>query len=208
MTGRLNVVLATRNAGKAREFGRLLVDAFEVEPLPDGIEMPDETGSTFRDNARLKAQAAFEALEQRRAVLADDSGLEVTALDGRPGVQSARYAGEAATDDENVAKLLRELEDAVDRSARFVCSLCLLLPASAPTDQPVMLEVRGDSPGLIEEAPRGEDGFGYDPVFRPLAWTETLAEAAPLRKDEVSHRGAAARSLLELVRELQAAVRG
>ena len=208
MTHRLTVVLATRNAGKAREFGRLLDEAFEVEPLPDEMEMPEETGSTFRENARLKAEAAFEALEKQRAVLADDSGLEVGALDGRPGVQSARYAGDTATDEANVAKLLDELQGVVDRSARFVCSLCLLLPANAPTDEAVMLEVRGESAGVIEEAPRGDDGFGYDPVFRPLGWAETLAEAAPARKDEVSHRGAAARSLLGLLRESQAVPRG
>ncbi len=208
MTDRLTVVLATRNAGKAREFGRLLAEAFEVEPLPDEIEMPEETGSTFRENALLKAQAAFGALEGERAVLADDSGLEVSALDDRPGVQSARYAGESATDEANVAKLLEALQGVVDRSARFVCALCLLLPADASTGEPVVLEVRGESAGVIEQSPRGDDGFGYDPVFRPLGWTETLAEAAPASKDGVSHRGAAARSLLGLVRESQAVLRG
>ncbi len=203
MTQRLSVVLATRNAGKAREFGRLLAGVCAVQRLPEDIAMPEETGTTFRDNALLKARAAFEALGGGRAVLADDSGLEVRALEGRPGVHSARFAGESATDDENVRKLLGELEGAADRSATFVCSLCLLLPANSPLEPPVMLEVRGESAGVIEQAPRGEDGFGYDPVFRPLAWEATLAEAAPDSKDAVSHRGAAARALVALLEDAE-----
>jgi XTP/dITP diphosphohydrolase len=200
VTAGLSVVLATRNAGKAREFGRLLAGAFTVEPLSEDVDMAEEAGRTFRDNALLKAQAVFEALEGRCAVLADDSGLEVKALGGRPGVHSARYAGESATDDENVTRLLEEMNGVVDRGARFVCSLCLMLPALTPTDGSVVLEVRGESEGVIEQRPRGDDGFGYDPVFRPMGWKETLAEASPARKDAVSHRGAAARALLELVR--------
>ena len=186
-----SVVLATGNAGKVREFNRLLAGAFEVRPLPAGVALPAETGDTFVANARLKAQSAFDALGGDQAVLADDSGLEVAALGGRPGIFSARFAGEGASDADNVAKLLRELSAASDRSARFVCALCLILPPSR------MTEVEGVTKGSITLAPRGEDGFGYDPVFQPEGWEATLAEASPEDKDRVSHRGAAARALLD-----------
>ena len=184
------VVLATGNAGKAREFGRLFGGAFEVRVMPASVGLPEETGETFAANARLKAEAVFRALGGDVAVLADDSGLEVGALGGRPGVLSARYAGERAGDADNVAKLLAELAGGADRRARFVCSLCLLLPRGR------RVEVEGFSLGTITRAPRGEDGFGYDPVFQPGGWQLTLAEASPEDKDRVSHRGAAARELL------------
>jgi len=183
------IVLATGNAGKAREFGRLLDGGRLVQPLPAGITLPEETGQTFAANALLKAEWVFAALGGRIAVLADDSGLEVSALGGRPGVLSARFAGPAATDQENVARLLDELVGCDDRAARFVCCLCLTLPGDR-------IQVEGVTEGVITSAPRGEDGFGYDPVFQPLGWELTLAEAAPVDKDGVSHRGAAARALL------------
>jgi XTP/dITP diphosphohydrolase len=183
------IVLATGNAGKAREFGRLLAGGRSVEPLPAGITLPEETGQTFAANALLKAEWVFAALGGRIAVLADDSGLEVSALGGRPGVLSARFAGPAATDQEKVARLLDELGGCDDRAARFVCCLCLLRPGDR-------IQVEGVTEGVITSAPRGEDGFGYDPVFQPLGWEVTLAEAAPEDKDRVSHRGAAARTLL------------
>ena len=208
MTRLSNVVLATRNVGKAREFERLLEGALQVEPLAAEIEMPEETGTTFAENARLKAEAVFTALGGERAVLADDSGLDVRALGGRPGVLSARYAGPAAVDEDNVAKLLADLHDSSDRAARFVCALCLLLPplesgtcAEEGVVGPLMIEVTGEFTGRIEEAPRGGRGFGYDPVFRPTGWNETLAEAAPESKDAVSHRGAAARALRQALEE-------
>ena len=201
---RPTIILATRNSGKAREFGRLLGGAFEVEPLPPEIDMPEETGTTFAENAHLKAATIFARLGECAAVLADDSGLEVTALQDRPGVWSARYAGEGATDEENVAKLLGELQGSLDRSARFVCSLCLILPGgwrvSTPCGErvgPLTIEVSGLAEGVIEVDPRGNEGFGYDPVFRPVGWSETLGEAGTDCKDLVSHRGAAARALLE-----------
>lgn len=200
MSRRLDVVLATRNAGKVREFERLLGEGFGVRPLPDDMEMPEETGATFSENALLKARTVFVALDGRTAVLADDSGLEVDSLGGAPGVESARYAGGSTTDEENVAKLLRELGDSADRGARFVCSLCLVVPGTVVGDETV-LEARGEMTGVIEAAPRGAGGFGYDPVFRPTGWTETLAEVTPEKKNEVSHRGAAARSLALVVRE-------
>jgi non-canonical purine NTP pyrophosphatase (RdgB/HAM1 family) len=184
-------VLATGNAGKVREFNRLLAGAFEVRPLPAGVGLPPETGDTFATNARLKAQSVFDALGRHQAVLADDSGLEVAALGGRPGIFSARFAGEEASDADNVAKLLQELSTAPDRGARFVCALCLIVPPSG------MVEVEGMSKGSITLSPRGEDGFGYDPVFQPEGWALTLAEASPEDKDSVSHRGAAARALVD-----------
>lgn len=178
-----------------------------MEALPPDVEMPKESGKTFAENARLKAEGVFEALGGQFAALADDSGLEVAALDGKPGVQSARYAGEGATDGDNVSKLLAEMAAAEDRSARFVCSLCLVLPfadAGAPEcgdyGDRVIIEASATVKGVIEQAPRGTRGFGYDPVFRPEEWTETLGEASIDQKDLVSHRGAAARALLQRMR--------
>jgi len=208
-------VLATGNAGKVREFNRLLAGAFELRPLPAGVGLPPETGDTFAANARLKAESVFHALGGEQAVLADDSGLEVAALGGRPGIFSARFAGEGATDADNVAKLLRELSTASERSARFVCALCLIAPArsggadASPGGEAEgagggaaatpwrLTEVEGVTNGSITLAPRGDDGFGYDPVFQPEGWDLTLAEASPEDKDSVSHRGAAARALLD-----------
>jgi XTP/dITP diphosphohydrolase len=187
------VVLATGNAGKVREFNRLLGGAFQVRPLPQGLRLPPETGTNFAANARLKAEAVFRELGGDQAVLADDSGLEVAALSGRPGVFSARFAGERASDADNVAKLLADLSGAQDRSARFVCSLCLVVPARPHR----LVEVEGETRGSITFAPRGVDGFGYDPVFQPEGWESTLAEASPEDKDKISHRGAAARALLD-----------
>ena len=206
------VVLATRNAGKAREFDRLLEGAFEVRALRADIALPEETGETFAENACVKAEGVFAALGGSTAVLADDSGLQVTALSGAPGVQSARYAGESARDEENVQKLLAALRGRGDRTARFVCVLCLVLPVPpiGPSTQvtPARFMAEGHVEGMITRAPRGSDGFGYDPVFQPLGWSETLAEADPIRKDTVSHRGAAARALLARLREVEDTVHG
>jgi XTP/dITP diphosphohydrolase len=196
------VVLATGNAGKVREFDRLLAGAFTVLPMPLGTRLPEETGETFATNARLKAEAVFTQLGGTTAVLADDSGLEVTALGGRPGIYSARFAGEHATDADNVAKLLAELQGSVDRSARFVCALCLAVPATAGPAACRLVEVEGLTRGSITPEPRGLDGFGYDPVFQPDGWALTLAAAAPADKDVVSHRGAAARALLDCLSRL------
>lgn len=165
--------------------------------------MPEETGTTFAENARLKAQSVSLALGGAVAVLADDSGLEVDALGGDPGVFSARFAGEGAADSENVAKLLAQLQDAEDRRARFVCCLCLAVsPKLAGRVGAEMVEVRGTLEGRIATQARGEDGFGYDPVFEPEGWTVTLAEADPRDKNAVSHRGVASKELLKRLSEL------
>ncbi|MBN1321067.1 MAG: RdgB/HAM1 family non-canonical purine NTP pyrophosphatase [Thermoleophilia bacterium] len=200
MTAPLVVVLATGNTGKAREFARLLAGSCEVRRMPPGVDLPAETGQTLRENARLKAEVVFAALGGQAAVLADDSGLEVTALDGRPGILSARFAGEGAGDEANVARLLDELSGREDREARFVCSLCLIQPCPEGAGRKGrVIEVDGLSLGTITVAPRGDEGFGYDPVFLPDGWAKTLAEATPAEKDRVSHRGAAARALLVLL---------
>jgi XTP/dITP diphosphohydrolase len=193
----LRVVLATRNPGKTREFGRLLGPLMSVESLPGSVVMPDETGQTFTANARLKAESAAAALGGSVPVLADDSGLQVARLDGRPGVLSARFAGEGASDEENVAKLLGDLGDEPDRTARFVCCLCLVLSeALAERAGATVLEAEGVLEGQITWSARGDDGFGYDPIFLPAGWGLTLAQAEPSEKDGVSHRGAASRALV------------
>ena len=206
----LAVVLATGNRGKAREFGRLLGGALSVDAMPGDMSLPEETGETFAANARLKAEAVFLAMGGGVAVLADDSGLEVRALDGRPGVLSARFAGPEATDEANVGKLLGELAGRPDRQGRFVCCLCLALPAvvsdgtsgvTIEGGRARLIEVGGVTEGTITANPRGDDGFGYDPVFQPTGWRLTLAEASPEDKDRISHRGAAARALLEALEE-------
>lgn len=203
----LQVVLASRNAGKAREFARLLGPEIQVEALPAVVTLPEETGVTFAENAELKARAVFAELGGAAAVLADDSGLEVDGLGGRPGVRSARYAGETAGDRDNVALLLRELDEVEERGAQFVCELVMLIPSARDTSsrsggEALMVRVRGVLRGVIEREPRGTRGFGYDPVFRPCGWHVTLAEASGVDKDRVSHRGSAARTLLARVREL------
>ena len=185
-----SLVLASANPGKAGEFARLLGDRVRVGPLPTGLELPAETGTSFAENARLKARAAFDALGGRIAVLADDSGLEVDALAGRPGVLSARYAGEHAGNRANIAKLLADLMGVAERRARFVCVLVVLLPGGREAS------ARGTLEGEVTLEPQGVGGFGYDPVFRPLGWERTLAEASGEEKDAVSHRGDAVRRLL------------
>lgn len=202
MTGPLVVVLATGNAGKARELADLLGGSFDVRTMPGSVALPAETGFTFAANARLKADAVFAALGRCVAVLADDSGLEVAALDGRPGVLSARYAGEGASDAENVTKLLLELAGRQDRDARFACALCLVLPDDQATaNGPRVVEVEGSLDGVITRIPLGTGGFGYDPVFQPEGWEITLAQGSPANKDSVSHRGSAARALVARLTE-------
>ncbi|WP_018130995.1 XTP/dITP diphosphatase [Effusibacillus pohliae] len=192
----MKVVLATRNQGKVREFAQALSAlGWMVEGLPETAPQVVEDGLTFEANARKKAEAAAAFLQA--PVLADDSGLQVDALDGQPGVFSARYAGEDATDTANNLKLLQALEGvpAERRSARFVCVLALAQP-NAPT-----VLARGECEGIILEAPRGEGGFGYDPLFFVPELQKTFAELSLEEKNRISHRTKAIRSLIELVRE-------
>jgi XTP/dITP diphosphohydrolase len=185
-------VLATRNAHKLKELGALL-DPHELDPLPGEVELPPETGSTFAENALMKANAAARATG--RAALADDSGIVVDALGGAPGIYSARYAGEGATDEQNLAKLLAELAGRGDRRAAYVCALALADPSGAHH----VFEARCE--GTVIDSPRGTGGFGYDPAFVPdeLAPGDerTMAELSPGKKDEISHRGRAARAFLD-----------
>ena len=188
----MRLVLASMNADKLRELQALFGDAFTLVSLHDepGAEAPDETGATLVDNARLKAHAALRLTGL--PALADDTGLEVDALGGRPGVLAARYAGPNATYADNVTLLLRELQGIPTerRGARFR-SVCL---ASFPDGRELVGE--GVLEGRIAERPRGDHGFGYDPVFELPALGRTLAELKGDEKNRVSHRALAARTLL------------
>jgi len=184
----MRIVLATGNAGKARELGAMLGDAVTVETVADGFSA-DETGATFFQNALIKARAARAVVPDAPLVLADDSGLAVTALGGRPGVHSARYAGPDATDADNCARLLADLDGIADRTAAFVCVLVALRADDS------MTVACGTCSGRIAEAPRGTGGFGYDPVFVPDGRTQAMAELTATEKNAISHRGRAVRQL-------------
>ena len=186
------LVLATGNRGKARELQALLGGGFEVLLQSElGIEPIEETGVSFAENALLKARHA--AAATGLPALADDSGLEVDALDGAPGVWSARYAGTDASDAENIARLLAELANVPDahRGARFRCVLAWLRSA----DDPAPVLVTGVWEGRIARQPLGQQGFGYDPVFIDPASDRTAAELSPQIKNARSHRGEALRKL-------------
>jgi XTP/dITP diphosphohydrolase len=190
----VKAVLASGNAGKLREFAQLLA-ARDIEVIPQttyGIATPEETGATFLDNALLKARHAAGATGL--AALADDSGIEVDALGGRPGVWSARYAGAGATDADNLALLLRELASVPEprRSARYRCVLVFLRHPADP--DPVV--ANGVWEGRILSAPRGSGGFGYDPIFQPQGLALSVAELPAQQKNLISHRGQALRALL------------
>ena len=180
------LLVATHNQGKVVEFRRMLsLDGVEIVGLADlGIDDEiAETGATFRENALLKA-SGFARLAQI-PTLADDSGLVVDHLNGRPGVLSARYAGEDASDVDRIEKVLSEMNDAANdrRSARFVCALSI-----ADEDGNVVEEVEGVCDGMIASAPRGSNGFGYDPIFQPLGFDQTFGELDSSIKDSISHR--------------------
>ena len=190
--------MASSNAGKIREIERLL-EGSGVEIIAQselGVSDADETGSTFAENSLIKARHAADATGL--PAIADDSGLAVDALDGRPGVYSARYAGVNATDDENVDKLLRELADVGDelRGAAFHCVASFVMPGSSQA-----LVAEGVWRGTILRARRGEGGFGYDPVFRDPASGLTGAELTAEEKNARSHRGQALRGLVALLQQ-------
>jgi XTP/dITP diphosphohydrolase len=191
------VVLASANPGKRREFAALLAPLGMELLLQSalGIASVEETGTSFEANALLKARHA--ARLSGLPALADDSGLEVDALDGRPGVRSARYAGEAATDQDNNAKLLAELAGipASRRSARYQCVLALVRSAEDPAPR----LAQGSWEGQIALAPAGTGGFGYDPLFVPRGFEQTVAQLPSEVKNRLSHR---AMALALLAREL------
>jgi XTP/dITP diphosphohydrolase len=191
----VQLVLSTRNPHKVRELGPLL-RPHELVPLPEEVELPPETGTTFTDNALIKARAAAGATGA--PAVADDSGIEASALGGRPGVWSARYAREDATDEENLAKLLEEVPDDGDRRVAYVCVLAFVEPGGEER------VVEGRCTGILAHEPRGDGGFGYDPAFIPDDYPgeRTMAELSPDEKDAISHRGRAARKLLAELPEL------
>jgi XTP/dITP diphosphohydrolase len=190
-------IIATTNAGKLAEYRELLSDApLTLRALdPESFDAPDETGLSFVENALIKARHAS-ALSGSPAI-ADDSGLCVAALDGAPGVRSARYAGPKASDSDNVEKLLRELEG-VDQENRRAEFHCVIVALTAPED-PAPIIATGSWPGWISASPRGRHGFGYDPVFFDAELGLTAAELPPETKNSVSHRGRACRELRRLL---------
>lgn len=199
----LRLLLASRNAHKTREFAELLAESLSLRDLTSEPDSPTivETGSTFQENAAIKALAISKWFRDE-IVIADDSGLEVDALDGAPGIISARYAGEKASDRQNVEKLLRELrslapsEKASERSkwtARFRCVIAVA------KDGELFATFEGEVGGHIIDFPRGENGFGYDPIFVPAGSTETFAELPSTVKNQISHRARAAAKLREFL---------
>lgn len=181
-----NILIATKNKGKVKEFKSLFnkhhIEIQSLHDLNKNIPDVEETGTTFKENARLKAEEIAKLLNC--PVIADDSGLVIDALDGRPGVYSARYAGEQATDEKNNKKVLDELKDvpASERKARFVCILALAQPGKET------IFTEGYCEGEIAFSPKGTNGFGYDPIFIPQGYSVTLAELSNEEKNKISHR--------------------
>ena len=187
------IVVATSNAHKVDEYRKLLADQkVELKSLLDypGFPGVEESGSTFAQNASIKALAACKYCDV--PAFADDSGLEVEALDGRPGVFSSRYA---PTDKERIAKVLKELEGCENRRARFVCAIAIAINGE------VIETFEGTVNGVITTAPRGEGGFGYDPIFQPDGYEQTFGELPQEVKNRISHRAAAYRKALEFVED-------
>jgi XTP/dITP diphosphohydrolase len=190
----VKLLLATHNEHKRREFARLLSGgdggAWEIETLPDSVKLPPEDGQTFAENSLGKARAAATATGQ--VSIADDSGIAATALGGAPGVRSARYAGEHATDEQNLRKLLQEVP--AGSPLEYVCVIAYVDPGRA-----VERTFEGRCAGQLAQTPAGEGGFGYDPAFLPDDGPRglTMAELSDQQKDEISHRGRAARALLQ-----------
>ncbi|MBM7691980.1 XTP/dITP diphosphohydrolase [Peribacillus deserti] len=190
------VLIATKNKGKAREFESLFaLKGYKVLTLLDVPEAPDveETGSSFEENAVIKAETI--SSQAGHFVIADDSGLIVDALDGRPGIYSARYAGEEKSDKANLEKVLAELKDVPEakRTARFYCSLALASPNQET------ITVSGSVEGIILDEPRGENGFGYDSVFLVKDLGKSMAELTSDEKNQISHRAQALKKLESLL---------
>lgn len=200
------LVLASRNSGKIREFKRMLEQSasdIEVLSLLDFPELPDvdETGTTLQENSRLKAEQITQATG--KPCLADDSGIFIDALGGDPGVYSARWSGVHGDDRANNAKVLQQIHELekngpVNRSAQFRCVVALCFPTSHARAGEVHFE-SGEMPGEIIEVPRGDHGFGYDPIFIPDGYSQTSAELSAEEKDRISHRGQAMRKILPVL---------
>ncbi|MBA1352656.1 MULTISPECIES: XTP/dITP diphosphatase [Staphylococcus] len=183
-----DIVIASNNKGKINDFRVIFPDynVIGISELIEGFDV-EETGDTFEENAKLKSEAAAQALNKR--VIADDSGLEVFALDGEPGIYSARYAGETKDDNANIEKLLTKLGDETDRSAQFVCVISM----SAPGEDTV--QFKGTVQGEITLNKIGEHGFGYDPIFFVEDKNKTMAQLTAEEKGQISHRGKAIEQL-------------
>jgi XTP/dITP diphosphohydrolase len=187
------LIVATGNPGKLHEMQAYLIDpAWELTLKPDALDI-EETGTTFLENAGLKASQVAKALGHWS--IADDSGLEVVALNGAPGLFSARYG---KTDDDRISRLLHELGDNPNRQAQFVCAIALARP-----DGTIVLQTQGICPGEILTAPRGSEGFGYDPIFYVPSQGMTFAEMSPDIKHDISHRGRAFSELLPQLKTLE-----
>ncbi len=194
------IALATHNRHKLRELARICAD-WPVEWVsvetsdPDDFPEVEETGATYLENATLKARAVAQALAL--PALADDSGIEVDGLGGRPGPRSARYAGERATDEENLKALIQAVRGipGAGRTARYRCVAVLATPDGSSRD------AEGVCEGTLRTAPAGSGGFGYDPIFEPVGWEVTMAELTDEQKDRISHRGRAFRGLREALAE-------
>ncbi len=187
------IVVATKNSHKVDEYKKLLsAQKVELKSLLDypGFTEVEENGKTFRENAALKALAACKYCDV--PAFADDSGLEVEALDGRPGIYSARYA---PTDKERIAKLLGELKDKTNRRARFVCAIAIAINGE------VIETFEGEVKGVIVDSPRGAGGFGYDPVFLPDGYDQTFGEMDQELKNQISHRAKAFQAAMEFVED-------
>lgn len=197
------IVLATANTHKVIEFQRILgelLPGLELAASSDFSNVPviEETGATFAENALLKAKVINEFT--KLPAIADDSGLVVAALNGAPGIFSARYAGIKATDQENVAKLISDIENIDDSllEASFECAIALV-----DREQKLELVVQGQMPGRVIKQVRGANGFGYDPMFIPQGFSKTAAELSDQDKDKISHRGIALRKMSGILKQLQ-----
>ncbi len=201
----MRIIVGSRNRKKVAEIEAILSDfGVEAAPLPADAPDVEEDGATFHDNACKKASTLAAFLGE--AVLSDDSGLEVSALDGRPGVHSARFAGEHGNDAKNIKKLLEMMADIDDRRAAFRCVIVLAGPGKPGTCtryvSPVLLMAEGSCTGAIAREPRGSAGFGYDPIFVPDGREETFAELPAEIKNDMSHRGEALRNLKDKLSQL------
>lgn len=187
----MKLYACSTNKGKLREFALAVGEKFQVEPPPEirSVTPPEETGATFEENAAIKA--IYYSNLTNEFVFADDSGLEVDALGGEPGVYSARYAGAGATDEANNALLLDRIKHHTNRHARFVCAIALARSGK------LIHTVRGTVEGEILDEPRGENGFGYDPLFFYPPAKCGFAELTDKQKFDISHRGNAARALFD-----------
>ncbi|TCT25071.1 XTP/dITP diphosphohydrolase [Melghiribacillus thermohalophilus] len=193
------IILATKNNGKAKEFkeifGSIGIEIVTLLDLEEDIPEIEETGETFEENAAIKAETIADRFQM--PVMGDDSGLEIDALDGKPGVYSARYAGLEKSDQKNMEKVLSELDgvEQDERTARFVCVLALAVPGKETVLK------RGRCEGRIGFEPIGDKGFGYDPIFYPDGYDQTMAQLEPEEKNRISHRRDAINQMMDWLKE-------